>query len=358
LIPRLLILALTIAGALAQESALLSRREASELFTRSVQLVESTAIGVPGLMRAAAPLAENARQSVLYLESSGGGLQPDHTYRVLVNLKAYLALADSLPKPHPFPEAASAQFAELRENVRRVESHFQALLVDLEGRLRDPDPNNLARYAEANSRLAAPDARNQRVVFLGDSITDGWRLNEYFPEKDFLNRGISGQVTSQMLGRMQADVIDVKPVALVVLAGTNDIARGVPLTAIQNNLTMIAALATANNIRLVLASVQPVHDYNQDQNPRFLQSPARPARAILDLNDWLRRFSAEKGAVYLDYFSAMVDGNGALQQELADDGLHPNAAGYGVMAPLAQKAIDSVLRSRAPQQQRRRRFPF
>lgn len=314
---------------------------------------------MPGLLRASAPLTENARQSLLFIQAAGGAPQPDHTYRLLMNLKAYMALADSIPKPHPFPSAASAQFAELRENLQRMESHFQALLEDVEERLRDPDPNDLARYAEANSRVADPDARNPRIVFLGDSVTDDWRLNEYFPEQDYLNRGIGGQVSSQMLDRMQSDVIELRPVAMVVHAGTNDIARGVPLTAIQDDFTMIATLAASNNIRLVVASVLPVHDYNQEQDPSYLRSAARPARTILDLNDWLRKFSADRGAVYLDYFSAMVDGNGALRKELSDDGLHPNSEGYRVMAPLAQEAIDRVLRGRTgTQQEQRRRFPF
>jgi len=360
LISRLLVILLFATGAFAQQDALLSGTEATDLFTRSIQLAEATAISVPGLVRAAAPLVENARQSLLYLRSAGSTAQPDHTYRILVNLKAYLALADSMPKPHPFPDAASAQFSELRDNVRRIDAHFEALLIYLEEQLRDPDPNDLARYAEDNTRVADPVARDPRVVFLGDSITDLWRLNEYFPEKDYINRGISGQVTSQMLGRMQADVIALQPVAMVVMAGTNDIARGASLKAIEDNIRMIATLAASNNIRLVVASVLPVHDYNQEKDPSYLRSAARPAGTILDLNDWIRRFCAERGAVYLDYFSAMVDDNGALRQELADDGLHPNAEGYRVMAPLAEQAIETVLRGRGgvQQEERRRRFPF
>lgn len=345
------------AGLAAQESALLPQAEAQKVFTRAQQLVESTAITVPGLARAAAPVAENIRQALANLEAS-----PRHsgqTYNFAANLKAYLALADSLPKPYPFPAAASQQFAELRDAVVRIESHFRALLDGKEAQLVNPDRDNLTRYAEANRLLSPPERNTQRVVFLGDSITDGWRLNEYFPERDFVNRGISGQITGEMLGRMQADVIDLKPAAMLLLAGTNDLSRGVPLTTIQNNLTMIVGLAQANNIAVVLASVLPIHDYNQDVDALFRRSDRRPPAKILELNDWIRRFAGEKNAVYLDYFADMVDANGFLQKELADDGLHPNANGYRIMAPLAHTAIESALRGRREERpQQRRRFPF
>ncbi|MCP5109289.1 MAG: hypothetical protein GY953_00480 [bacterium] len=351
-------LLLTAPALRAQEEPLLPARDAAALMTRAVQLVESTSLTVPGLARAAAPVLENSRQALANLKASSGGRHSGHTYEVLANVRAYQALADSLPRPYPFPEAASRQFAELRANLSRLESHFDALLDSLEHRLRHPDRDNLRRYGEQNARLASPSKRNPRVVFLGDSITDGWRLNEYFPDKDFLNRGISGQTTGEMLGRMQADVINLKPAVMLVLAGTNDIARGVPLATIKNNLTMIAVLAKANNIRLVFASILPIHDYNQEQNPRYLRSPQRPPRTILDLNTWLQRFCQQNKYGYLDYFSQMVDADGFLQQELADDGLHPNAAGYRVMAPLARRAIDSALRGQKVQKKRMIRFPF
>jgi lysophospholipase L1-like esterase len=152
------------------------------------------------------------------------------------------------------------------------------------------------------------------VVFLGDSITDGWRLNEYFPDRDFVNRGIGGQITGQMLGRMKADVIDRQPAAVVVLAGVNDIARGAPIETIRNNLAMIADLAVAHRIKPVFASILPVHDYQ------------RPMATIRALNEWLAAMCRQRGFVYLDYFPAMADAGGFLRAELADDGLHPNAA--------------------------------
>ena len=180
------------------------------------------------------------------------------------------------------------------------------------------------------------------MVFLGDSITDAWRLNEYFPGRDFVNRGISGQITGEMLGRMKADVIDLKPRAMLVLAGTNDLARGVAIPVIENNLAMIASLAEANNIKPLFASILPVSDYHKDVNPRFEMSKARPPAAILELNHWLRQFCGQHGYPYVDYFGAMVDKAGFLKAELADDGLHPNSAGYRVMGPVAQAAIDAI----------------
>ncbi len=154
-------------------------------------------------------------------------------------MRAYLLLSDTLPKPVPFPDESLRQFAELREVVTRTEVYFQAQLQQLQVDLRDPDRDNVRRYADDNLKLGAPQASNPRVVFLGDSITDGWRLNEYFPNRDFLNRGISGQITSQMLGRFLNDVVSVRPSAVVILAGTNDIGRGVDIVTVESNLTAI-----------------------------------------------------------------------------------------------------------------------
>lgn len=349
---------LMLTAARAQESPLLPVGDANQLCIRAMQLMESTMITVPGLARAAAPVLENTRQALVNLQASPGGRHAGFTHVVLTNLKAYQALAGSVPKPYPFPEEAGKQFAELRASVERIESHFGALLDQVESRLRNPDRDNLRRYAEANRKLGPPQPNQPRTVFLGDSITDGWRLNEYFPERAFVNRGISGQVTGEMLGRFKADVIDLKPAAVVILAGTNDIARGIPLATIQNNLTMIAALAKANRIKLVFASVLPIHDYHKDRNPRYQRSNQRPLKTILDLNDWLTDFCRRNRHTYLDYFSPMVDANGFLQADLADDGLHPNTAGYRIMAPLAQQAIDRIVpRSQGPK--RRGRFlPF
>ena len=150
------------------------------------------------------------------------------------------------------------------------------------------------------------------MVFLGDSITDFWRLNEYFPDHDFVNRGISGQITSEMLDRMKADVMDLHPAAIVILGGTNDLARGIPLTAIENNYLMIADLADANKIKVIFGSVLPVSDYHKDVNPANQRTEGRPPVFIKALNDWLQTFCTQRKYTYLNYFSAVVDSGGAV----------------------------------------------
>ena len=179
-------------------------------------------------------------------------------------------------------------------------------------------------------------------MFLGDSITDGWDLNQYFPGKPFLNRGISGQVTGQMLGRMKADVMDLRPRIVILLGGTNDLARGVSNAVIRHNFEMIGTLAEASGITPVLASILPVSDYHTENNPRFLRTQMRDPGRILALNQWIRGLCDSKRWVYLDYHSAMADEAGRLRRELSDDGLHPNTEGYKVMAPLVEQAIAST----------------
>jgi lysophospholipase L1-like esterase len=153
----------------------------------------------------------------------------------------------------------------------------------------------------------AVKAGRTRIRFLGDSITDCWRLNEYFPNRDFVNRGISGQITAEMLDRMKADVIDLKPAAMLVLGGTNDIARGVPLSTIENNLTMIADLADHYKIKPLFASVLPISDYHKDVNPNYEMTRTRPPATIRALNEWIKSLSTARNFVYLDYYSEMVD---------------------------------------------------
>ncbi len=341
----------------AQQNALLSPEETNRLFQRTVQLIESTAVTVPGLVRAAAPVLENARQTAATLERLPGQ-NSGVTYSFLSNVRAYLALADSIPKPFPFPAEGRKQFTELREALDRIESHFRALLEQKETQVRTADRDNLARYAEDNQRLGPPDPNSPRSVFLGDSITDGWRLNEYFAGRNFVNRGISGQIAGQMLGRVRADVIDLKPAAVLILAGTNDIARNVPFRAIQDNLTSIAELAEAHKIRVMFASVLPVSDYHKDKDPRFEMTKTRPPGVIVNLNHWLKDLCQRRGYIYVDYFSRMVDKAGFLQAEMADDGLHPNGTGYRIMAPIALEAIGKVVAEPkpAPQPQRRKRL--
>jgi lysophospholipase L1-like esterase len=184
------------------------------------------------------------------------------------------------------------------------------------------------------------------VVFFGDSITDFWRLNEYFPDRAFVNRGISGQVTGEMLGRLKADVIDLRPSAVVILAGTNDLSRGIPLTGIEDNLLMMADLCDTYKIKVILASVTPVSDYHKDVNKSYERTPMRPPVFIKALNEWIESFCANRHHIYLNYFQAMVDPTGQMQADLSDDGLHPNAKGYRIMAPLVLDAIQKAVPAR------------
>ena len=195
----------------------------------------------------------------------------------------------------------------------------------------------------ANSALQSVKPENGRVVFFGDSITDFWKLDEAFPGKPYVNRGISGQTTPQMLIRFRPDVIELKPAVVVILAGTNDIAGNTgPMTVEETeaNYASIAELARAHDIKLVFSSILPVHNYTPESQEFFA---SRPREKVLALNRWLQDYCAKNGCVYLDYFSALTDQKGLLKKELAEDGLHPNAAGYKIMAPLAEAAIQKAM---------------
>src|SRR6202166_1573322 len=205
------------------------------------------------------------------------------------------------------------------------------------------DYGELARYREANAALKPPAAGENRVVFFGDSITDIWKLDDSFPGKPYVNRGIGGQTTSQMLVRFRQDVIDLQPKAVVILAGTNDIAGNTGPIAnqdIEANLASMAELARAHGIRLIVSSILPVNNYTPESQDFFSH---RPPERILALNSWLKDYCTKNHLTYLDYFRAMVDSKGLLQRDLANDGLHPNKAGFAVMAPLAEKAIERAL---------------
>jgi lysophospholipase L1-like esterase len=208
------------------------------------------------------------------------------------------------------------------------------------------DFGELKRYREADAALAPPAMGENRVVFIGDSITDYWKLADYFPGKPYINRGIDGQTTPQMLVRFHQDVIDLHPTVLVVLAGTNDVA-GVTGPSrnedIEANYASMAELARLHHIHVVFASLLPVNNYTDDAKESFA---LRPHERILALNAWLKNYCANNGFVYLDYFSAMVDDKGMLKRALSDEGLHPNASGYKIMAPLAEKAVARAIANR------------
>ena len=227
------------------------------------------------------------------------------------------------------------QTSSAQQSLQRWrESHFAVLKDDF---------GELARYRDANASLKRPATGHNRVVFFGDSITDLWKLDEYFSGKPYVNRGISGQTTPQMLVRFRQDAIDLQPNVIVILAGTNDIAGNtgpMRLEDIEANYASMAELARAHDVHVVFSSVLPVHNYTPRSQDLFAQ---RSPEKILELNRWLKAYCAANHYVYLDYFSAMVNQQGLLQRELADDGLHPNAAGYKLMAPLAEAAIEKAL---------------
>jgi lysophospholipase L1-like esterase len=215
-----------------------------------------------------------------------------------------------------------------------------------ENKLRDwPD---LGRYRDANAKIPPPAKNEERVVFMGDSITDGWKLEQYFPGKPYINRGISGQTTPQMLIRFRPDVIDLQPKAVVIFAGTNDLAGNtgpMSIESIEDNLASMAELARSHGIRVVLASILPINDYTKNKDGALVvRSAQRPPDKIIALNQWIKKYAEENKFVYLDYFSAVVDDKGFFKEDLSRDGLHPTPKGYEVMKPVAAKAIEAALR--------------
>lgn len=217
---------------------------------------------------------------------------------------------------------------------------WTAPLAGQDDRLRD-DWASLARYREANEQLGPPRPGEQRVVFYGNSITDAWAryFDTMFPNKPYVGRGISGQTTPQMLVRFRQDVIELEPAVVMILAGTNDIAGNTgPSTQamIEDNLISMVELAKANGIRVVLSSVLPAYDYPW-------RPGLEPAQKIVALNAWMRNYATTHDVVYLDYHSAMADEHQGLRAELSEDGVHPNEAGYRIMAPLAERAIAAAL---------------
>lgn len=200
----------------------------------------------------------------------------------------------------------------------------------------------LGRFQHANAGLAVPKPGENRVVFMGNSITEGWapRFDSLFPGQPYIGRGISGQTTPQMLVRFRQDVVALHPKVVVILGGTNDIAGNTgpsTLEMIEDNLASMTELAKANGIRVILVSVLPVADYPWRKG-------LEPAMKIVALNAWLKDYAARVGETYLDLHSAMADSNHGMKPELSGDGVHPNAAGYALMARLTEPAIERVLR--------------
>jgi lysophospholipase L1-like esterase len=216
------------------------------------------------------------------------------------------------------------------------------LSIFMGGKAQAQDWSNLNKYQNENANLAPTTVGQKRIVFMGDSITEFWSvLNpEYFVGKPYINRGISGQTTPQMLIRFRADVIALKPSVVVILAGINDIAGNTgpsTLEMITNNIFSMAELAKANHIKVILCSVLPAFDFPWKPNQN-------PAEKIVILNKTIRKYAAENGIEYLDYYSAMVDEQKGLKKTYSNDGVHPNKTGYQVMAPLAEASIALLLK--------------
>jgi lysophospholipase L1-like esterase len=225
--------------------------------------------------------------------------------------------------------------------------------TDLAAALRNMNANDprvrdwpaMSRYREFNHSV-----KDAKVVFMGDSITDNWqqpRFGGFFPGKAYVDRGIGGQTTPQMVLRFRNDVINLKPKAVVILAGTNDIAGNTgPMSddEIEGNLATMSELAHAHQIKVVFSSITPVSGYHLATPTANPQTSQRPLERIHAINDWMKKYAADHGDVYLDYFSAMVDDKGLLRAELSADDLHPTTAGYAIMGPLAEAAIAKAIK--------------
>ncbi|MGB6975625.1 MAG: SGNH/GDSL hydrolase family protein [Terracidiphilus sp.] len=231
----------------------------------------------------------------------------------------------------PAAQAAPAQAAQSWHPENAYwKSHDEQMLNDFPW---------LARFREADETLGPPTPGEDRVVFMGDSITQGWDLTKSFPGKPYINRGISGQTSPQMLVRFRQDVIHLDPKVVILLAGTNDIAGNTGSETpqqIEDNLASMADLAAANHIKVVLCSVTPSVDFPWHHG-------LEPAPKIDALNAWMRHYAAEKGYVYVDYHAPLADAEGGMKPGLSKDGVHPTAAGYAIMAPLAEAGIEKAL---------------
>jgi lysophospholipase L1-like esterase len=250
-----------------------------------------------------------------------------------VALMSELGYSQAAPAAGP-PASPAAATVPVVEDAAKQIATMEAKLADWP---------QLGRYKAANAELGPVGQGDQRVVFYGDSITDGWGrrpdTGEFFPGKPYVNRGISGQTTPQMVVRFRQDVINLHPAAVVILAGTNDVAGNTgPMTPemTEDNFKSMIDLARANQIKVIIASITPAADYPWKKG-------LAPAAKIRTLNNWLQGYCVTRSVTYLDYYSAMVGEDGGMKEGLSFDGVHPNAKGYAIMGPLAQAAIDKTL---------------
>lgn len=236
----------------------------------------------------------------------------------------------------------SLTFMGINVNAQTAHEKDSILIARLNGKLNDWP--NLSRFREDNVKVGLPAPDEKRVVFMGNSITQGWGKfwDVYFQGKPYINRGIGGQTTPQMLVRFRADVIRLRPAVVVMLCGTNDIAGNTgpsTLEMIEDNIASMAELASTNGIKVVLCSVLPAYDYPWKPG-------LSPAEKIPVLNDWIKNYADKMGFTYLDYFTPMADDRKGMKTEYSQDGIHPNKAGYDVMTPLVEKAIAKALKSK------------
>ncbi len=227
--------------------------------------------------------------------------------------------------------------------MKKTKSIFIILLLSIfmGEKTQAQDWPNLNKYQKENAILEKPQVGQKRIVFMGDSITEFWSTvePEFFAGKPYVNRGISGQTSPQMLLRFRADVIALNPSVVVLLAGINDIAGNTgpsTLEMITNNIFSMVELAQVNHIKVILCSVLPAFDF-------YWKPGSYPAEKITTLNTMLKKYADANGIPYIDYYSAMVDENKGLKTAYSNDGAHPNKTGYEIMNPLAEKAIAKVL---------------
>ena len=256
------------------------------------------------------------------------------TFSLLAAVALALLSGQAAQQP-PVSDTACPQMAAALQTLLRNDTRMR-------------DWAQLDRFRDANRELAPPSRGEPRTVFMGDSITDFWRnprFGDFFSRSHYIDRGISGQTTPQMLVRFRPDVIDLAPSVVVILAGTNDVAGNTGAASnedIQRNIESMVDLAHAHGIKVVLASITPTSAYHTRAGD-VPQTTRRPMGRIRTLNEWMKTYAASHGDVYLDYFSAMIDKDGVMQAGLTEDDLHPNAAGYAIMGPLANAAIERAL---------------